>query len=171
MEHRVKVKVPLKARGPCVLRLPLPLPHHRRSRPRRHPPCPPAPAYVPPAPPATARYEAPQPASPPIRAESGFATCANTRVGFWSGFHFGPCIGFATRGEIIGFDLELDVFAGGTVPTVDFLVPISIVIPIGARDDLWDGAYVRVGPQLGYSITTGKPSDGFFRLGGHVGFG
>ncbi|MDB4995088.1 MAG: hypothetical protein JWM74_2520 [Myxococcaceae bacterium] len=67
-------------------------------------------------------------------------------------------------------DLELAVLGGGTIPTLDFMLPFSVIVPLGNRD-LWTGPYIRVGPQFGYSATLGVPSDGFFRLGGHLGFG
>jgi hypothetical protein len=120
----------------------------------------PPPVYVPPA-----------PAGPTYRAANGFSTCAAVRVGFWSGLHYGGCAALSVRGEDVGFDLELDVLGGGTVPTLDFLLPISIVVPLGNTDDLFTGPYLRFGPDFGYSATLDVASDGFFRLGGHFGGG
>ncbi len=120
---------------------------------------------------APAPYAPPAPAGPTYRGANGFSTCAAVRVGFWSGVHYGGCAALAVRGEIVGFDVELDVLGGGTVPTLDFMVPMSIVVPLGSNDDLFTGPYLRFGPDFGYSATLDVASDGFFRIGGHFGGG
>jgi hypothetical protein len=106
-----------------------------------------------------------------MRGANAISTCGAVRVGFWSGFHGGACAGFTVRGELVGFDIGLMITGGGTVPTLDFTLPVQIIIPLGDRSDLFSGPYIGFGPDFGYAATLGTRSGGFFNIGGHVGGG
>jgi hypothetical protein len=93
------------------------------------------------------------------------------RVGVWSGYRGGACLTYTSRSEVIGMDFGLAVLAGGTVPTVDFMLPLTVTIPVGSTSTLFDGLYVPIGIEFGYGATTGVKSDGFFRFDVNAGLG
>lgn len=102
---------------------------------------------------------------------TGFSPCAVVRIGVWSGVKGGGCIGFTARGsQGVGFDVDLLVLGGGTVPTVDVLLRPSVVFPLAGTDPYF-GLYGRVGATIiGASIPTSE-GKGYARMGLSLGLG
>jgi hypothetical protein len=140
--------------------------------PQPPPPPPPPVLNVPaPLPPPTAP---PVYASPPVSSNNGgghgspsaaFAGCAIVQVGLFSGFKAGGCIGVRLPGHALSLDLDLQVLGGGTLPGIDIVPAISVVVPL-SDGDAYDRWNIRIGiPFPGAWVSTRDRDTGIvFRL-------
>jgi hypothetical protein len=136
------------------------------------PPPTPAPAVsnVPPAPlplpPAPVVYASPRSNGDGGRgASAAFAGCALAQVGLFSGFKAGGCLGVRLPGHAFSIDLDLQILGGGTIPGVDIVPAVSVVVPI-SDGDAYDRWNIRIGiPLPGAWVSTRDRDTGLvFRL-------
>jgi len=108
--------------------------------------------------------------SEPVRFGTGSTFCATVKAGVHSGAKFGGCFALSFRWEVIHFELETQLLFGGTRHTVDWLFPMSFVIPLTSERSLYEGLGLRVGGSPG-GVTFGKPENGgtYARFGLHAG--
>jgi hypothetical protein len=73
--------------------------------------------------------------------------------------------------EGVGFELELVVLAGGTLPTIDILFRPTLVVPLAGRTPYFDQLSLKIGStMIGGSIPL-EGSTSYLRVGGSVGLG
>ena len=110
------------------------------------------------------------PAGPPLAI--GASPCLVGRVGVWSGYHGGACFGLGLRAyNGVGFELELVVLGGGTLPTLDILLRPTLVVPLAGRTPYFDQLSLKIGSTVvGGSIPL-EGSASYVRFGGSIGLG
>ncbi len=110
------------------------------------------------------------PSWPPLAV--GASPCLVGRVGVWSGYHGGACFGLGLRAyNGVGFELELVVLGGGTLPTLDILLRPTLVVPLAGRTPYFDQLSLKIGSTVvGGSIPL-EGSTGYVRFGGSIGLG
>jgi hypothetical protein len=98
--------------------------------------------------------------------------CLVGRIGVWSGVHGGACYGLGLRSqEGVGFELEVVVLAGGTLPTLDVLLRPTLVVPLAGTTPYFDQLSLKIGSTIvGGSIPL-EGSTSYLRFGGSVGVG
>jgi hypothetical protein len=108
--------------------------------------------------------------SAPTRFGSGTTFCATLKAGVTSGFKGGGCFAVSFRWEPLFFEMETQLLFGGTRHTVDWLFPMSFVIPLTSDYSLYQGLQLRVGGSP-IGVTFGKKEEGgsYVRLGLHAG--
>jgi hypothetical protein len=73
--------------------------------------------------------------------------------------------------EGVGFELELVVLAGGTLPTLDILLRPTLVVPLAGRTPYFDQLSLKIGStMIGGSVPL-EGSTSYLRFGGSVGLG
>jgi len=100
----------------------------------------------------------------------GSTFCATVKAGVHSGVKFGGCFALSFRWEPIFFEIETQLLFGGKRHSVDWLFPMSFVIPLTADESLYEGLQLRVGGSPG-GVTFAKSENGgtYARFGLHAG--
>jgi hypothetical protein len=82
------------------------------------------------------------------------------------------CYGLGLRAENgVGFELDLDVLAGGTMPSIDILLRPTLVVPLAGNGPYFDQLSLKIGvTMVGGSIPL-EGSMSYLRFGGSVGLG
>jgi hypothetical protein len=108
--------------------------------------------------------------SEPIRFGAGVAFCGTLKAGVLSGVKGGPCFAVSFRTERITFEMETQLLIGGTRHSVDWVFPMSFVIPLTSQRSLYEGLQLRVGGSP-IGVTFAKPENGgnYLRFGLHAG--
>ncbi|HMA93532.1 MAG TPA: hypothetical protein VKP30_12645, partial [Polyangiaceae bacterium] len=66
----------------------------------------------------------------PIRFGAGLALCGTVKAGVYSGLKLGPCFAVSFRTEPLIFEMETQLLFGGTRHSIDWVFPMSFVIPL-----------------------------------------
>lgn len=105
-----------------------------------------------------------------VRFSTGSAFCGTVKVGVFSGVKGGGCFAVSFRWEGFFFEMETQLLYGGTRRSIDWLFPMSFVIPLTAPDELYDGLQLRAGGSP-IGVTFAKQVDGgtYIRFGLHAG--
>jgi hypothetical protein len=115
-------------------------------------------------------YDRPRYPSAPIRWGAGVAGCATIKAGVWSGMKVGPCFAFSFRFERVSFEMETQLLVGGTRHSVDWVFPMSFVIPLTNQRSLYDGLQLRVGGSpIGATFAKDVDGGNYVRFGLHAG--
>ncbi len=114
--------------------------------------------------------ERPRRDAEPIRFGAGVAFCGTVKVGVSSGYKIGPCFAVSFRTESITFEMETQLLIGGVRHSVDWVFPMSLVIPLTSQHSLYEGLQLRVGGSP-VGVTFAKSEDGgnYLRFGLHAG--
>src|SRR5204863_287226 len=108
--------------------------------------------------------------SAPMRFGSGLALCGTVKAGVLSGYKAGPCFAVSFRTERLTFEMETQLLIGGTRHSIDWVFPMSFVIPLTSQRSLYEGLQLRVGGSP-IGVTFAKDQDGgnYIRFGLHAG--
>lgn len=108
--------------------------------------------------------------STPVRFGAGVTFCGTLKAGVYSGLKAGPCFAVSFRTEPLTFEMESQVLFGGTRHTVDWVFPMSFVVPLTSQRSLYEGLQLRVGGSP-IGVTFAKASNGgnYLRFGLHAG--
>jgi hypothetical protein len=108
--------------------------------------------------------------SAPTRFGVGSAFCATVKAGVFSGVKGGGCFALSFRWEPLFFEMETQLLFGGTRHSIDWLFPMSFVIPLTSERSLYEGLQLRVGGSP-FGVTFAKAENGgtFVRFGLHAG--
>ena len=108
--------------------------------------------------------------SAPTRFGVGSAFCATVKVGVFSGVKGGGCFALSFRWEPVFFEMETQLLFGGTRHSIDWLFPMSFVIPLTSERSLYEGLQLRVGGSP-FGVTFAKEENGgtYVRFGLHAG--
>jgi len=108
--------------------------------------------------------------SEPIRFGVGSMFCATVKAGVFSGVKGGGCFALSFRWEPLFFEMETQLLFGGTRHSIDWLFPMSFVIPLTSERSLYEGLQLRVGGSP-FGVTFAKEEDGgtYVRFGLHAG--
>jgi hypothetical protein len=119
---------------------------------------------------STAERHSYQRRSPPFRFGSGLALCGTIKAGIYSGVKGGPCFAVSFRTERLTFEMETQLLFGGVRESIDWVFPMSFVIPLTDERSLYEGLHLRVGGSP-IGVTFAKPHDGpnYLRFGLHTG--
>ena len=102
----------------------------------------------------------------------GVTLCPIARVGIWSGFKVGGCVAVSFRWEAVAFEMETQLLYGGTTHAFDWTLPLSLLVPLGNRDSLYQGPYLRFGGSpVGATFARTKDGGNFVRFGLFAGGG
>ena len=106
----------------------------------------------------------------PVRFGAGSLFCATVKVGVYSGVKGGGCFAVSFRWEPLFFEMETQLLFGGTRHSIDWLFPMSFVIPLTSRRSLYEGLQLRVGGSP-IGVTFAKEENGgtYIRFGLHAG--
>jgi hypothetical protein len=81
--------------------------------------------------------------SAPIRFGAGLDFCGTLKAGVYSGYKAGPCFAISFRTERVAFEMESQLLIGGTRHSIDWVFPMSFVIPLTSQ---WRGcSYASAG--------------------------
>jgi len=83
--------------------------------------------------------------SEPIRWGAGLLLCGTVKAGVYSGIKAGPCFAVSFRTERLTFEMESQLLFGGVRHSVDWVFPMSFVIPLTTQRSLYEGLQLRVG--------------------------
>jgi hypothetical protein len=88
----------------------------------------------------------------------------------FSGIKGGGCFAVSFRWEPLFFELETQLLFGGTRHSIDWVFPMSFVIPLTSEWSLYEGLQLRVGGSP-IGVTFAKEEDGgtYIRFGLHAG--
>lgn len=106
----------------------------------------------------------------PIRYGTGVTFCGTVKQGAWSGTKGGGCFAVSFRTEHLSFELETQLLFGGTRDSIDWVFPMSFVIPLTSARSMFEGLHLRVGGSP-IGSTWAKAVDGgnYLRFGLHAG--
>ena len=108
--------------------------------------------------------------SQPTRFGAGVAFCGTFKVGMFSGYKGGPCFAVSFRTEPITFEMETQLLFGGTRHSIDWVFPMSFVIPLTSQRSLYEGLQLRVGGSpIGVTFARARDGGSYLRFGLHVG--
>jgi hypothetical protein len=71
----------------------------------------------------------------------------------------------------VGFELEIDVLAGGSLPTIDILFRPTLVVPLAGTTPYFDQLSLKIGSTLVGGSVPLEGSTSYLRFGGSVGLG
>ncbi|HET9959500.1 MAG TPA: hypothetical protein VFQ61_33645 [Polyangiaceae bacterium] len=120
---------------------------------------------------ADSAYSAPrQRYSAPVRFGAGVTFCGTVKAGVFSGIKFGPCFAVSFRTEVLTFELESQLLFGGVRDSIDWVFPMSFVVPLTQQRSLYQGLQLRFGGSP-IGVTFAKPKHGgnYLRFGLHAG--
>jgi hypothetical protein len=108
--------------------------------------------------------------SAPSRFSAASTFCAVGKLGVFSGLKGGGCYAVSFRTEAIFFEMETELLFGGTRHSIDWLFPMSFVIPLSSERSLYQGLELRFGGSP-FGVTFAKEENGgtYVRFGLHAG--
>ena len=108
--------------------------------------------------------------SAPSRFGAASTFCAVGKLGVFSGLKGGGCYAVSFRWEGLFFEMETDLLFGGTRHSVDWLFPMSFVVPLSSERSLYQGLQLRFGGSP-FGVTFAKEANGgtYVRFGLHAG--
>jgi hypothetical protein len=115
-------------------------------------------------------YNAPRRRAAPSRSSAASTFCVVGKLGVFSGLKGGGCYAVSFRTEALFFEMETELLFGGTRHSIDWLFPMSFVVPLSSARSLYQGLQLRFGGSpLG--VTFAKERDGgtYIRFGLHAG--
>lgn len=108
--------------------------------------------------------------SEPIRFGAGLALCGTLKAGIYSGIKGGPCFAISFRTERLIFEMETQLLFGGVRHTIDWVFPMSFVIPLTDERSLYQGLHLRVGGSpIGVTFAHANDGPNYLRFGLHAG--
>lgn len=115
-------------------------------------------------------YNGPASYSEPTRFGAGTTLCATVKAGVFSGVKAGGCFAVSFRTEDLFFEMETQLLFGGVRHSIDWVFPMSFVIPLTSERSLYEGLQLRVGGSP-IGVTFAKEEDGgnYLRFGLHAG--
>jgi hypothetical protein len=109
-------------------------------------------------------------ASRPTRFGSGVTFCGTFKAGVLSGYKGGPCFAVSFRTESLSFEMETQLLFGGTRHSIDWVFPMSFVIPLTSQRSLYEGLQLRVGGSpIGATFARARDGGTYVRFGLHAG--
>jgi hypothetical protein len=88
----------------------------------------------------------------------------------FSGVKGGPCFAVSFRTDVITFEMESQLLFGGVRHSVDWVFPMSFVIPLTSERSLYEGLQLRVGGSpIGVTFAKAKNGGTYVRFGLHAG--
>ncbi len=108
--------------------------------------------------------------SGPTRYGTGVTFCGTFKAGVLSGYKVGPCFAVSFRTERLFFEIETQLLFGGTRHSIDWVFPMSFVIPLTSERSMFEGLQLRAGGSP-VGVTWAKTEDGgnYLRFGLHAG--
>jgi hypothetical protein len=101
---------------------------------------------------------------------TGAAFCATVKAGVHSGVKAGGCFALSFRWEPIFFEMETQLLFGGKPRSIDWLFPMSFVIPLTPDDNLYEGLQLRAGgTPIGVTFARTEGRRNYVRFGLHAG--
>jgi len=98
------------------------------------------------------------------------ALCGTVKAGVWSGVKGGPCFAVSFRTEHLTFEMETQLLFGGVRHSVDWVFPMSFVIPLTSQRSLYEGLQLRVGGSpIGVTFAKAENGGTYLRFGLHAG--
>jgi hypothetical protein len=108
--------------------------------------------------------------SRPTRFGAGVTFCGTFKVGVLSGYKGGPCFAISFRTEPLTFEMETELLFGGTRHSIDWVFPMSFVIPLTSQRSLYEGLHLRVGGSpIGVTFARARDGGNYLRFGLHAG--
>jgi len=115
-------------------------------------------------------YQTPRRYSAPVVFGTGTAFCATVKAGARSGVKAGGCFALSFRWEPLFFEIETQLLFGGTRRSIDWLFPMSFVIPLTSDGSLYDGLQLRAGgTPIGVTFARYENGKNYARFGLHAG--
>jgi hypothetical protein len=113
---------------------------------------------------APPRYSRPTPFG------TGATFCATVKAGVHSGVKAGGCFALSFRWEPLFFEMETQLLFGGKPRSIDWLFPMSFVIPLTSDDNLYEGLQLRGGgTPIGVTFARTEGRRNYVRFGLHAG--
>jgi hypothetical protein len=101
---------------------------------------------------------------------TGVTLCATLKVGVFSGYKGGGCVAVSFRTPGFFFEMETQLLYGGTRHSVDWLFPMSFVIPLTSEPSMFEGLHLRVGGSpIGVTFASADNGGTYLRFGLHAG--
>jgi hypothetical protein len=108
--------------------------------------------------------------SRPTRFGTGVALCATIKAGVFSGIKGGGCLAYSFRTEPLTFEMETQLLVGGVRHSIDWLLPLSFVIPLTNERSLYEGLQLRAGGSpIGVTFAKAENGGTYLRFGLHTG--
>jgi hypothetical protein len=96
--------------------------------------------------------------------------CGTIKAGVFSGFKGGGCFAISFRTEHIGFEMETQLLYGGVRESIDWVFPMSFLIPLTSQRSLYEGLHLRVGGSpIGATFASAENGGNYLRFGLHAG--
>jgi hypothetical protein len=108
--------------------------------------------------------------SRPTRFGTGATFCGTVKAGVHSGVKAGGCFAVSFRWEALFFEMETQLLFGGKPRSIDWLFPLSFVIPLTSDDSLYEGLQLRAGgTPIGVTFARNEGGRNYVRFGLHAG--
>lgn len=108
--------------------------------------------------------------SKPIRWGTGLAFCGTVKAGVFSGVKGGGCFAVSFRFEPLTFEMETQLLYGGVRESIDWVFPMSFMIPLTEERSLYEGLHLRVGGSpIGVTFAKEQNGGSYLRFGLHAG--
>jgi hypothetical protein len=96
--------------------------------------------------------------------------CGTMKAGVWSGIKGGPCFAVSFRTQHLTFEMETQLLFGGVRHSIDWVFPMSFVIPLTSQPSLYEGLQLRAGGSpIGVTFASAQNGGTFLRFGLHAG--
>jgi hypothetical protein len=113
---------------------------------------------------------APRRYSAPTVFGTGATFCGTVKAGAHSGVKLGGCFAVSFRWEPLFFEIETQLLFGGKPRSIDWLFPMSFVIPLTSDDCLYEGLQLRAGgTPIGVTFVRTENGRNYVRFGLHAG--
>jgi hypothetical protein len=100
----------------------------------------------------------------------GLTFCGTLKAGVFSGIKGGPCFAISFRTEPLIFEMETQLLFGGVRDSIDWVFPMSFVIPLTEHRSLYEGLQLRVGGSpIGVTFAKKENGGNYLRFGLHAG--
>lgn len=108
--------------------------------------------------------------SRPIRYGTGLAFCGTVKAGVFSGVKGGGCFAVSFRTEYVTFEMETQLLYGGVRESIDWVFPMSFMIPLTSEQSLYEGLFLKVGGSpIGVTFASAENGGSYLRFGLHAG--
>jgi len=108
--------------------------------------------------------------SEPTRFGTGTAFCGTVKAGVRAGVKAGGCFALSFRWESLFFEIETQLLFGGKRRSIDWLFPMSFVIPLTSESSLYEGLQLRAGgTPFGVTFARDENRRNYVRFGLHAG--
>jgi hypothetical protein len=88
----------------------------------------------------------------------------------YSGIKGGGCFAISFRTEPLFFEMETQLLYGGVRNSLDWVFPMSFVIPLTSERSLYEGLQLRVGGSpIGVTFAKARDGGNYLRFGLHAG--